>query len=184
MAMTTPLVVSAYVQDTALAIILSFLSIFALNALDEVATEIEEPFGHDANDLPLSKLHQEFNERLLQLQRKPRLMRSPDFAGGEGWRRHYNRSYDMMQLHYKQSCGLQTHHEHGDAGLQFYTQDAHQPGPSVLPAAFPTAQPTRHSPAGRNSPGTRSGTQMWASRTGEAQSPVPTVTPAEVRMFR
>ena len=36
-------------------------------SLNEVAREMEHPFGHEPNDLPLSELHYDFNVRLVSL---------------------------------------------------------------------------------------------------------------------
>mmetsp|Transcript_28742 Transcript_28742/g.66321 ORF Transcript_28742/g.66321 Transcript_28742/m.66321 type:complete len:428 (-) Transcript_28742:655-1938(-) len=64
---TAPIVVAAYVDDVALAVFLSFFSTCSSVALDEVAKEIEDPFGFDPNDLPLTQLHEGYNERVMQL---------------------------------------------------------------------------------------------------------------------
>ena len=62
-----PVVIVAYVNSTFLAGCLSFLATTASFALNEVGRELEHPFGHEPNDLPLSELHYDFNVRLVSL---------------------------------------------------------------------------------------------------------------------
>jgi len=66
-AVTAPLMVAAYVDDTLLAVSLSFIATIVSVSLDEVAKEIEDPYGFDANDLPLSNLHEEYLARIVQV---------------------------------------------------------------------------------------------------------------------
>lgn len=44
-----------------------FISVSAFFAVNEVAIELEDPFGSDTNDLPMEAYQREFNERLLML---------------------------------------------------------------------------------------------------------------------
>jgi len=64
---SSPIIIVAYVDHAIAAATLSFFSLFASFALNEVGRELEDPFGHDPNDLPLSHLHYEFNVRLVGL---------------------------------------------------------------------------------------------------------------------
>mmetsp|Transcript_2320 Transcript_2320/g.5445 ORF Transcript_2320/g.5445 Transcript_2320/m.5445 type:complete len:406 (+) Transcript_2320:23-1240(+) len=64
---TAPCVVVAYVEDMGMAVALAFLSSCAGAALNEVAKEIEDPFGFDPNDLPLGRLHAQFVLRISSL---------------------------------------------------------------------------------------------------------------------
>lgn len=45
----------------------TFLAVFTFCSLNAVASELEDPFGHDANDLPLRSLHRNFVYVLIQL---------------------------------------------------------------------------------------------------------------------
>jgi len=62
-----PFVVMSFVSDTAPAMIFTFLAVFCYVSLNEVATELEDPFGTDPNDLPLHRLHLRFVHQLYQL---------------------------------------------------------------------------------------------------------------------
>ena len=62
-----PIVIVAYVNNTFIAATLSTLATMASFSLNEVAREMEHPFGHEPNDLPLSELHYDFNVRLVSL---------------------------------------------------------------------------------------------------------------------
>jgi len=47
--------------------VFSFLAVFTFTSLNAVASELEDPFGHDANDLPLRQLHGAFVMKMSQL---------------------------------------------------------------------------------------------------------------------
>jgi len=64
---SSPLVIVAYVDNMALAACLSFCASLGYFALNEVGRELDDPFRHDPNDLPLSELHYDFNVRLVSL---------------------------------------------------------------------------------------------------------------------
>lgn len=53
-----------------------FLSVCGFYAVNEVAIELEDPFGNDENDLPMETYQREFNERLLMLANS----RTPQFC--------------------------------------------------------------------------------------------------------
>eukprot|EP00913_Durusdinium_trenchii_P001571 g1455.t1 len=56
---STPLVVSAIIKQYAWAMLVTFIPVFSIIALNIVCAQLEMPFGSDANDLPL----QHFQER-------------------------------------------------------------------------------------------------------------------------
>jgi len=64
---SSPFVIVAYVADPYVAGLLSFCASLGYFALNEVGRELEDPFRHDPNDLPLSELHYDFNVRLVSL---------------------------------------------------------------------------------------------------------------------
>eukprot|EP00428_Durinskia_dybowskii_P056639 CAMPEP_0170324652 /NCGR_PEP_ID=MMETSP0116_2-20130129/63169_1 /TAXON_ID=400756 /ORGANISM="Durinskia baltica, Strain CSIRO CS-38" /LENGTH=304 /DNA_ID=CAMNT_0010577641 /DNA_START=57 /DNA_END=969 /DNA_ORIENTATION=- len=45
----------------------TFVQVFVLWSLNAIATELENPFGEDVNDLPAQQMQQEMNQRLLLL---------------------------------------------------------------------------------------------------------------------
>merc|ERR1712054_746238 len=47
----------------------TFLGVFTFCSLNAVASQLEDPFGHDDNDLPLRQLHAHFVAVLAQLLR-------------------------------------------------------------------------------------------------------------------
>ena len=49
------------------AVFMSGFTSFIFVCLNEVAIELEDPFGNDANDLPLRSLHNSFNRSLEHL---------------------------------------------------------------------------------------------------------------------
>lgn len=64
---SSPFVIVAYVDNIVVASILSFCATLGYFALNEVGRELEDPFRHDPNDLPLSEVHYDFNVRLVSL---------------------------------------------------------------------------------------------------------------------
>jgi len=67
---TAPVVVARYVKSIAFSTVLSVVATAASVALNEVAKEIEDPYGFDANDLPLKSLHDQFVSRISSLTHK------------------------------------------------------------------------------------------------------------------
>jgi len=63
----TPLIFGVFLTEWYSAGLLSFISIFAFSALNCIATEIECPFGRDANDLPMRQMQLGFNASISQL---------------------------------------------------------------------------------------------------------------------
>lgn len=62
-----PFVVMSFVSEVGCAMIFTFLAVFCYVSLNEVASELEDPFGTDANDLPLHRLHMRFVHQLYEL---------------------------------------------------------------------------------------------------------------------
>lgn len=60
-----PILLASLVLDTALLVILCFTSGLFYWAIHEVAREVEDPFRHTPNRLPLEDLQQDFNRRLM-----------------------------------------------------------------------------------------------------------------------
>jgi len=65
--LSCPFVVMALVSDPVPAVFFTFFAAFCYASLNEVAAELEDPFGTDANDLPLFKLHLRYVHMLVQL---------------------------------------------------------------------------------------------------------------------
>lgn len=63
----TPMVITATVSSKVLAAIFSFIPIFGMFSLNFIAVELENPFGTDDNDLPMSHFQEEMNMCLLML---------------------------------------------------------------------------------------------------------------------
>jgi len=65
--LTVPLAIVCFTRNDAMAVLLSGSASFTFVALNEVALELEDPFGSDANDLPLFEMHNSFNTALSHL---------------------------------------------------------------------------------------------------------------------
>ncbi|CAK9058555.1 Hypothetical protein SCF082_LOCUS31188 [Durusdinium trenchii] len=63
----SPALITASVPHKVFAPILTFLAVFSMFALNFISIELENPFGLDANDLPLSEFQKEMNDCLLML---------------------------------------------------------------------------------------------------------------------
>eukprot|EP00437_Effrenium_voratum_P006546 CAMPEP_0181432914 /NCGR_PEP_ID=MMETSP1110-20121109/19017_1 /TAXON_ID=174948 /ORGANISM="Symbiodinium sp., Strain CCMP421" /LENGTH=361 /DNA_ID=CAMNT_0023556341 /DNA_START=89 /DNA_END=1174 /DNA_ORIENTATION=- len=63
----TPALISASVPHRFLAPVFTFLAVFGMFSLNFISMELENPFGLDANDLPLEHFQQEMNDCLLML---------------------------------------------------------------------------------------------------------------------
>eukprot|EP00445_Apocalathium_hangoei_P033336 CAMPEP_0203952862 /NCGR_PEP_ID=MMETSP0359-20131031/86381_1 /ASSEMBLY_ACC=CAM_ASM_000338 /TAXON_ID=268821 /ORGANISM="Scrippsiella Hangoei, Strain SHTV-5" /LENGTH=543 /DNA_ID=CAMNT_0050885981 /DNA_START=87 /DNA_END=1718 /DNA_ORIENTATION=+ len=66
---TTPFLTCMWVKSAVWAAVVSFMQVFFLWSLNSIATELENPFGEDVNDLPARDLQLEMNKRLLMLLR-------------------------------------------------------------------------------------------------------------------
>merc|ERR1719282_112320 len=62
--LVTPLVISHWVRTPVGAFVFSFIQIFILWSLHCIAVELENPFGHDENDMDAKGMQMEFNEHL------------------------------------------------------------------------------------------------------------------------
>jgi predicted membrane chloride channel (bestrophin family) len=65
--LTVPLAVSCFTDEAWFAVVMSACSCLLFVSLNEVAIELEDPFGNDANDLPLRQMHNSFNKALVHL---------------------------------------------------------------------------------------------------------------------
>jgi len=63
----TPIITSQWVTSVGWSATFAFIQVFILWSLNCTATEIENPFGHDDNDLNEGQMQHEFNEHLLML---------------------------------------------------------------------------------------------------------------------
>eukprot|EP00927_Polykrikos_kofoidii_P012281 TRINITY_DN15287_c0_g1_i1.p1 TRINITY_DN15287_c0_g1~~TRINITY_DN15287_c0_g1_i1.p1 ORF type:complete len:581 (+),score=89.47 TRINITY_DN15287_c0_g1_i1:99-1841(+) len=63
----TPMIVAAVVPNKVLAPLFTFFPIFGMYSLNFIAVELENPFGQDANDLPLEHFQTDMNRCLLML---------------------------------------------------------------------------------------------------------------------
>ncbi|KAG2432141.1 hypothetical protein HXX76_009067 [Chlamydomonas incerta] len=60
-----PFVVTSFVDQLWMAVTLSFIVVLTYWSLNEVATEMEDPFGFDPNDLPLARYAFDFNNGII-----------------------------------------------------------------------------------------------------------------------
>merc|ERR1712176_1662693 len=67
LSLSMPFVITSIIQSKVLAAIFTFLPLFGMFALDFIAMELENPFGTDANDLPLKHFQHEMNNCLMML---------------------------------------------------------------------------------------------------------------------
>jgi len=63
----TPILMQVVLDSQAACAIVTFLSAFVFWGMNDIAAEIESPFGNDANDLPLYRLQEDFNASLWAL---------------------------------------------------------------------------------------------------------------------
>jgi len=73
----TPIVCGLLVGSPVWACVLSFLPAFALWGINYIASQIEQPFGRDSNDLPMSGMQASMNTSLLALL-DPEAQTTPD----------------------------------------------------------------------------------------------------------
>merc|ERR1719502_2170319 len=78
-----PIVSTIWVTEPHMAAIFCFFQVFVLWALNQIAVQIENPFGDDANDLDAVLFQKSMNTALLMLidpttERTPHLMTSGD----------------------------------------------------------------------------------------------------------
>lgn len=75
----TPICISTFVDIPFFAAFLTFMLMFVVWSLHLVASELENPFGGDDNDLPVAEFHCALNQRLLTLVRTESL-RTPSLS--------------------------------------------------------------------------------------------------------
>jgi len=74
---STPIVIAAFTDSIIMACSLGFISTAGVVCLEEVSKELENPFGFDDNDLPLSRYHDRFNKHVRGLLKESRMLRMP-----------------------------------------------------------------------------------------------------------
>jgi len=77
----TPIVIVAKTQYWQTAVGLTVFSVTCMKAIDLIALEIDVPFGHDANDLPMEELHDEYIKDL-QMMMNPDVWKIPRLMDG------------------------------------------------------------------------------------------------------
>eukprot|EP00421_Protoceratium_reticulatum_P020911 CAMPEP_0168385010 /NCGR_PEP_ID=MMETSP0228-20121227/14704_1 /TAXON_ID=133427 /ORGANISM="Protoceratium reticulatum, Strain CCCM 535 (=CCMP 1889)" /LENGTH=420 /DNA_ID=CAMNT_0008398191 /DNA_START=74 /DNA_END=1336 /DNA_ORIENTATION=+ len=80
-AILAPFMVLQFTRSMVFSPILTCISVFGYFGTDAIAKEIENPFGDDANDLPLLAMHKDFNNSLRELLIPPPHMISEYAAG-------------------------------------------------------------------------------------------------------
>merc|ERR1712159_855920 len=65
--LTSGFVMHIYVQNLFWSMLFTAIAVGGYHAINEVAVELEDPFGDDANDLPMDEYQQSFNTRLLTM---------------------------------------------------------------------------------------------------------------------
>lgn len=63
----TPVLLTSAVENRILAVLLTFLAVFAFSAVNYVSIELDNPFGKDENDLPLYEFQRDMNSCLMML---------------------------------------------------------------------------------------------------------------------
>lgn len=67
MLVAIPCVMAMLIRNPVWAALFTFVPVFGLFSLNFIASELENPFGHDDNDLPLANFQAEMNSSLLML---------------------------------------------------------------------------------------------------------------------
>lgn len=75
----TPVINAQWVNSIVWSMIFTFVQVMVLWSLNSIAVEIENPFGHDPNDLDQAAMQVEMNRQLLLLIR-PQAMRTPSLS--------------------------------------------------------------------------------------------------------
>ena len=66
------IMVNVYITDLPLNLGITFLSTIAYYAMNELARDLEDPFIHAPNDLPMARYNYKFNERIVAMARSKR----------------------------------------------------------------------------------------------------------------
>jgi len=73
MTITLPFVTVTFLKQSWIGVMTSFVTILTYWSLNEVANEMEDPFGYDPNDLPLTCFQYDLNPQLTTSAQKSRL---------------------------------------------------------------------------------------------------------------
>jgi len=102
----TAVVCAASVQEAAWAGILSFIVTFSFWSINYIAVELEQPFGDDANDLPLHEMQANLNQSLKRLLHQ-RAQQAPAFHFNDEEHLTCKRSKSFLEeLEFSQSSQL------------------------------------------------------------------------------
>merc|ERR1719446_1319660 len=63
----TPVLLSSYIKNYFIAVVATFVPVFAVASLNTISQELENPFGTDDNDLPMIHFQEEMDSCLLML---------------------------------------------------------------------------------------------------------------------
>lgn len=77
----TPIMITSVITGKVCALGLTFVTMFGMFSLNFISGELENPFGSDANDLPLTRFQQEMNNCLLMM-----LHNKADHCATTSWR--------------------------------------------------------------------------------------------------
>jgi len=69
--LTAPVVITCFTGHVAMSVISSIIVTSGFSALWLVANELEDPFGYDANDMPMIRYHLDFCANLNNTLRRP-----------------------------------------------------------------------------------------------------------------
>jgi len=84
MTITLPFVTVTFLKQSWIGVMTSFVTILTYWSLNEVANEMEDPFGYDPNDLPLSCFQYDLNKQLLTISWKSRPQYFDEIESGLG----------------------------------------------------------------------------------------------------
>jgi hypothetical protein len=79
-------------------VVISFMVVFSFWCINFIALELENPFGSDANDLPLEEMQSDFNDSLVELL-NPKFMMPPKFDYSEEIHAHCQRVTVDVETH-------------------------------------------------------------------------------------
>merc|ERR1740117_2261648 len=65
LSVTSGFVINVFIESAIWGALFSIISVGGYYAINEVAIELEDPFGDDPNDLPMRSYQKNFNARLL-----------------------------------------------------------------------------------------------------------------------
>jgi len=103
----TPVVMIFWSSTVPSAFVFTFFSTFGMFCIEIIATEIEHPFGEDANDLPVHEFQDEINSALL-LMMEPLAQKMPELS-------------EKAKLNHKQLSAMKRHRSFYDVVEQIST---------------------------------------------------------------